>query len=264
MPSKFKVLFLGDIVGRRGRKVVKSFVAKVRKEYELIIANAENASGGLGLNAKNAWELKKAGIDILTSGNHIWKFKDIIKVLETEEWILRPLNYPLAPGRGFTFFSLPQGGEILVINLQGRTFMEAIDCPFLGVDRLLEELNFKGPVIVDFHAEATSEKVAMGYFLAGRVSGVLGTHTHVQTNDCRILDGFTAYISDVGMCGPVDSVLGMEKSIIIERFLSKRPQKFDLAKGKVKVCGLSLTIDRLTGRCENIAFCNWEEENDSC
>lgn len=258
-----RVLFLGDIVGSPGREVVGQFIAEVRNEYDLIIANAENASGGLGLNSKNAYELKQKGIDILTSGNHIWRFKDIENTLEKVDWLIRPLNYPIAPGRGYTFFETPKG-KVLIINLQGRTYMEALECPFRRVEELLQQLKFKGPIIVDFHAEATSEKIALGYFLAGKVSAVLGTHTHVQTNDLKIIDDFTGYLTDVGMCGVVDSVLGMDKEIIIERFLTKRPKRFKLAKGSCKVQGVSLTLELTTGRCQQIVFCNWEGKNVVC
>lgn len=246
------VLFLGDIVGRPGRRAVALFLEQNKEDFDLIIANAENASGGLGLTPKNARQLKNLGIDVLTSGNHIWKYREIYDFLDTHTWLIRPLNYPNAPGQGYTIVNTPKS-RALIISLQGRTYMEPIDCPFQCVDNLLKNLDFNGPILVDFHAEASSEKRAMGVFLTKRASAVLGTHTHIQTNDAQILDDFTGYIADAGMCGPKDSVLGMNKEIVLERFLFKRPVKFKLADGPLQINGVRVKIDLSSNRCVDIS-----------
>lgn len=196
----------------------------------MVIANGENASGGVGLTPETAEELLQAGIDVITSGNHIWHHKEIIPSLDGDLPILRPLNYPCeVPGRGY----LTQG-QIAVVNLQGRVFMEAIDCPFRAIDRLLSELVDKpAVVIVDFHGEATSEKNAMGWYLNGRVSAVLGTHTHIGTVDARILSKGTAFVTDVGMVGPKDSVIGDDAESVINRFLTQMPHRLSVGKGPV-------------------------------
>jgi 2',3'-cyclic-nucleotide 2'-phosphodiesterase len=230
-------------------------VPLLRREQEIdfVIANAENGSGGLGLNPENALELHESGVDVLTSGNHIWKHKSLYDFLDRHPWVLRPSNYPPgAPGRGAGVFCSQSGQRIHVLNLIGRTYMDHVDCPFREADGLLSGISEGSTVIVDFHAEATSEKRAMGYFLKGRVSAVLGTHTHVQTNDAQILGGKTAYITDTGMCGPQDSILGIEPEIIIKKFITALPQRFHLAKGPMGLQGALLSVDPSTGRALSI------------
>lgn len=251
-----KLLFLGDIVGRSGRKAVSDSLRAVRDALALdvVIANAENATGGIGLNSKGAKELLSMPLDVLTSGNHIWKHKDIYAFFQETTRLLRPANYPAgAPGSGLGVFQAKDGTPYAVLNLMGRTYMDAADCPFQTADRLLAEIPEDVRVrVVDFHAEATSEKKAMGYYLDGRVSAVLGTHTHVQTNDPRILQKGTAALTDVGMCGPVDSIIGMEAERIVGRFLSRLPVRFEVAKGPARLEGALCEIDAATGRAVSI------------
>lgn len=250
------ILFLGDIVGRSGRKAVSDSLRAVRDALALdvVIANAENATGGIGLNSKGAKELLSMPLDVLTSGNHIWKHKDIYALFQETTRLLRPANYPAgAPGSGLGIFQAKDGTPYAVLNLMGRTYMDAVDCPFQTADRLLAEVPEDVKVrVVDFHAEATSEKKAMGYYLDGRVSAVLGTHTHVQTNDPRILQKGTAALTDVGMCGPVDSIIGMEAERIVGRFLSRLPVRFEVAKGPARLEGALCEIDAATGRAVSI------------
>lgn len=250
-----RILFLGDIVGRQGRTAVISAVAELRRRFELdiVVANAENASGGLGLSPENALELHGAGVDVITSGNHVWKHKAIFRFLDKTNWLVRPANFPLgAPGIGVCVLEKSGRPALTVINLMGRTFMEPLDCPFRAAEDILEKIPPGGVILVDFHAEATSEKRAMGFFLNGRVSAVIGTHTHVQTNDPTILNKGTAYLTDAGMCGPLDSVLGMEPEIIIRRFMSALPERFELAAGRTTLQGVVLDIDDSTGKAKSI------------
>ncbi len=227
-----RILLIGDVIGRPGRRALRELLPGLRNEYgiDLVIANGENAAGGLGLTKATAEELLRSGVDIITSGNHIWDQKEIIPHLDGGLPIIRPLNYPDGvPGRGY----LIKGGA-LVVNLIGRTFIGNFDCPFRAMDRLLERVANRPKVIVlDFHAEATSEKVALGKYLDGRVSAVLGTHTHVGTIDTRILPGGTAYVTDVGMTGPIDSVIGDDGDEVIRRFLTQIPHRLSVGKGDV-------------------------------
>ena len=245
------ILVIGDIVGRPGRQAVKELLPGLRQQYgfSLVIANAEYVAGGLGLTSTTAEELLSAGIDVLTSGNHIWAQKEIIPHLDGEMPILRPLNYPPGvPGKGYIV-----NRQAMVVNLIGRTFMGDFDCPFRAIDRLLTEVKPKPPVIiVDFHAEATSEKVAMGRYLDGRVSAVLGTHTHVGTSDSQLLPQGTAYVTDVGMTGPVDSVIGMETEVVIQRFLTGIPHRMSVARGKTMFNAVSVRVDEKSGRAISI------------
>jgi metallophosphoesterase (TIGR00282 family) len=257
MPSKhagsphLKILFIGDIVGQPGRDAVKHLLPGLVEEYgaHLVIANAENAAGGTGITPQVADELLDQGIDVLTTGNHFWSKREIIPELERFPTLVRPANYPPGvPGRGVCQVEA-DGVRVAVINLCGRIFMNPIDCPFQVADRLLAELDGKVPVIfVDMHAEATSEKYAMGWHLDGRVSAVFGTHTHVQTSDARLLNRGTAYITDVGMTGPSDSIIGMRREIILERFLTQLPQRFEVGKGRAFIEGGVCTVDRASGR----------------
>ncbi len=251
-----RILFLGDIVGRQGRKAVQHHISTLRSRHDLdwIVANAENASGGLGLKSDEAHDLLSAGCAVLTSGNHIWKYREIKDYISQESRLLRPANYPpTAPGHGHCVYAGPGGVQVAVINLLGRTYMQALDCPFQCVDSILASLSGDVKLIlVDFHAEATSEKIAMAQYLDGRVSAVLGTHTHVQTNDARILPGGTAAITDAGMCGVQDSILGMEAEPILKRFVTGLPTRFKLASGEAGLRGAMLELDPETGKALGI------------
>jgi hypothetical protein len=250
-----KVLFLGDVVGAPGRRAVEELLPRLVDRYaiDLVLANGENAAGGLGITPPVADQLLGLGIDLLTSGNHIWKHKEIIPYLADTDRLLRPANYPPGtPGRGFTVLETASGERAAVLNLEGRVFMSPLECPFRTADQVLAALPAEVKVvIVDMHAEATSEKLALGWYLDGRVSAVVGTHTHVQTADERLLPGGTGYITDVGMTGPVDSVIGMKKEIILERFLSQLPQPFKVASGNIQLQGVVLGIDS-GGRCREL------------
>jgi len=224
----------------------------------MVIANVENAAGGFGLTSAIARELLDAGIDVLTSGNHIWAQKEIIPYLDGEMPILRPLNYPSGvPGRGYIIT-----GQTMVVNLMGRTFMNDLDCPFRAMDKLLAELEHKPPVIiVDFHAEATSEKMALGYYLDGRVSAVLGTHTHVGTIDAQLLPQGTAYVTDIGMTGPTDSIIGDDSKAVIRRFLTGMPHQLSVGKGKPILNAIMVEVAEDSGRAVNIErICRTMEE----
>jgi metallophosphoesterase (TIGR00282 family) len=265
MPVEVRLLFLGDIVGRPGRQAVRAVLPGLINSYSptLIVANGENAAGGLGITDKVCRELL-ADIDVLTSGNHIWDKKEAIPHLRAEPRLLRPANYPKAnPGRGTYLFENGQGLRIGILNLQGRVFMEPVDCPFLSADEHLENLRKETPVIfVDFHAEATSEKQAMGWHLDGRVSAVIGTHTHVQTADERILPQGTAFITDVGMVGGYNSVIGINKEQALQRFLSARPQRFEPAKGDLVFSGLYVKAESSTGKAVHVERISIIQEND--
>jgi hypothetical protein len=224
----------------------------------MVIANVENAAGGFGLTSAIARELLDAGIDVLTSGNHIWAQKEIIPYLDGEMPILRPLNYPSGvPGRGYLIT-----GQTMVVNLMGRTFMNDLDCPFRAMDKLLAELEHKPPVIiVDFHAEATSEKMALGRYLDGRVSAVLGTHTHVGTIDAQLLPQGTAYVTDIGMTGPMDSIIGDDSKAVIRRFLTGMPHRLSVGKGKPILSAIMVEVAEDSGRAKNIErICRTMEE----
>ncbi len=247
-----KVLFIGDIVGKVGRSAVKALLPAVISRYKIdfVIANGENAAGGFGITEKVATELFSCGIEVLTSGNHIWDKKESIPYIAKEPRIIRPVNYPPGvPGYGSILHTLPNGAKVAVVNIAGRVFMSSIDCPFrtgmAEIERLQKETKL---IIVDFHAEATSEKIAFGYYVDGKASVVIGTHTHVQTADEKILPGGTAYITDIGMTGPEVSVIGIEKEQIIERFLLQIPMKFETAKGGGIFSALVTEIDDKTGK----------------
>jgi len=246
------VLFISDVVGRPGRTAVARLVPGLRERFaiDLCIANGENAANGFGLTPDLADELFGNGIDVLTSGNHVWDRKEILPSLEVSDQILRPANYPPdAPGRGATVRTVGDGVRVGVICLQGRVFMHESDCPFRTADRVVAELaQDTSLIVVDFHAEATSEKIALGWFLDGRVSAVIGTHTHVQTADERILPGGTAYLTDAGMTGPFDSMIGTEREAALGRFLTQVPRRFAVAEGDVRLSAAVITLDRETGR----------------
>jgi len=251
------ILFIGDVFGRPGRRVVRELLPALvnRHVIDLVVANGENAAGGMGLTIKAAQELFASGVDVLTSGNHIFKHKEINEYLDREKMVLRPANYPdPAPGRGARVVELRTGVPVGVINVMGRVFMAPLDCPFQAVDREISRLRAEGArmVLVDFHAEATSEKKAMGWHLAGRVGAVIGTHTHVQTADEAILPGGTAYLTDAGMTGPHSSVIGVKKEAVLERFLSGRPVRFEAAKRGLRLEGAVISLAADTGLATNI------------
>ncbi len=252
-----RILFVGDIVGKPGRAAVRHFVPRLRAEQklDLCIGNSENSAGGAGITPESVDDLLSAGLDLLTAGNHAWSKREIIPYLGRESSKqLRPANYPEgAPGRGHAIIQTKDGRKLGVLNLEGRVFMKALDCPFRTADRLIEELRAQTAcVLVDMHCEATSEKNAMGHYLDGRASAVLGTHTHIQTSDNRVLRGGTAFQTDVGMCGPWDSVIGVKKEAAIERFLTARHSFFETAQGEVHLQGAIVEIDDLTGRARSI------------
>lgn len=243
---------VGDVIGRPGRRAVRALLPGLRQEYaiDLIIANGENAAGGIGITTETADELFESDVDVITSGNHIWAQREIIPTLDSSPAILRPLNYPQGvPGHGYFI-----KGEAMVVNLIGRTFIGNFDCPFRAIDQLLEDLADRKPpvIIVDFHAEATSEKVAMGWYLDGRVSAVLGTHTHVGTIDARLLPKGTAHITDVGMTGPLDSVIGDDINTVLTRFLTQLPYRISVGKGNVILNSVLIEIEETTGRAKHI------------
>lgn len=250
------ILFIGDIVGEPGRRAMEKLLPKIvkREAIDFVIANAENAAGGSGVTPTIANELFDHGVDVITSGDHIWKKKEIVEELDADSRLLRPANYPKgAPGFGFGVFESASGVSVGVLNVVGRVFMQAVECPFRVAKEIVEKIKDKARVIiVDIHAEATSEKVAMGYYLEGQVSAVLGTHTHIQTADEKILPGGTAYISDAGMTGPFDGVIGRKKEQIIKRFLTQLPTKFEMAEGDIQLHGVIIDIDDKTGRANSI------------
>lgn len=250
------ILVIGDIVGRPGREILKSMLSWVQTRYNIdfTIANAENAAGGRGITLDVKNELLGIGIDCLTMGNHVWDNKNIFSFIDDEPRLIRPINYPAdCPGQGIHIFKAGFNKKIAVINASGRVFLPALDCPFRALDDTLQEIHtLVDYIIVDFHAEATSEKVAFGYYLDGRVSAVLGTHTHIQTADEKILPNGTAYITDLGMTGPIDSILGMEKQPIIERFLNARPSRFQVAEGAAQLQGVVLQVDEDSMKTINI------------
>ena len=246
-----RILAIGDIIGKPGRKAVQEILPDLCDEHniDLVVGNGENAAGGVGLTPSTAEELFDSGIDVITTGNHIWAYNEIIPYLDSELALLRPLNYPpMNPGRGYLLKN-----NVLIVNLVGRVFMGHVDCPFRAMDQLLAEFEHKSiPIIVDFHAEATSEKVAMGRYLDGRVSAVLGTHTHVGTIDAHILSGGTAYVTDIGMVGPIDSVIGDDPDSVINRFLTQIPSRLPVGKGKVSFDAILVEVDEKTGKAVDI------------
>jgi len=256
-----KILFIGDIVGSPGRKIVHERLADIlaQREIDLCIANGENAASGFGITPRIAQDLLASGVEVITSGNHIWDRKDILDFFPHEPRLLRPANFPNgSPGSGLYTGQSRNGTPYAVLNLQGRTFMTPLDDPFRGAARELAKIPPHVKVIVvDMHAEATSEKQAMGWYLDGKVSAVIGTHTHVPTADFRVLPAGTAYITDVGMTGPHDSVIGMDKQGVLQRFLDAMPARFVVAEGNVQMNTVLLDIDEATGRARSIDRLNF-------
>ena len=251
-----RILFVGDIVGKAGRQAIEGLLERILADHRIdfTVANGENAAGGMGITPAIASDFLDLGVDVLTSGNHIWAKKEIVPFLDEEERLLRPANYPNGvSGRGMGIFRLGNGKRVGVLNLEGRVFMKNLECPFRVGEKEVEKLKEQTPIIlVDFHAEATSEKVALAWFLNGKVSAVVGTHTHVQTADERILSGGTAYITDAGMTGPLASVIGIRRQIALERFLTQVPLKFDVATEEIELQGVILEVDEQTGKSRSI------------
>jgi 2',3'-cyclic-nucleotide 2'-phosphodiesterase len=250
------LLFVADIYGSPGRRAVHDLVPEIVSSMgiDFVIANVENAAAGFGVTKEILAEMKSIGVECMTSGNHIWDRRESLPLLDAEPLLLRPHNYPVgAPGTGSKIFTSKAGVKIGVLNLMGRVFMRELDCPFRTADREVARLREETPVIVvDFHAEATAEKVALGWYLDGRVPALLGTHTHIQTADERILAKGTGYITDAGMTGPHDSVIGVKKEQAIQKFLSLLPTRFEPASGDVRLNGVHLDVDETTGRCRHI------------
>lgn len=254
-----RLMLCGDVVGRAGREVIVAHLPRLRHELRIdfIAVNGENAAHGFGITDKICAEFYAAGVDVITSGNHVWDRREIIAYIDGDPRLLRPVNFPPGtPGRGHGIFRLADGREILVVNAMARLFMDAIDDPFAAVDRLLgaHPLGAVSAILVDFHGEATSEKMSMGHFCDGRASAVFGTHSHVPTADYRILEKGTAYMTDVGMCGDYDSVIGMRKQGSVQRFVRKMPgERLEAADGPATLCAVLVETDDATGLARRIA-----------
>ncbi|MGB9597108.1 MAG: TIGR00282 family metallophosphoesterase [Candidatus Poribacteria bacterium] len=254
-----KILFIGDIIGQPGRSAVIANISRLKAQYQvnLTIANGENLAGGMGITPETANELLSNGIDVISTGNHVWDKKEIVDYIDKDDRIIRPANYPQGvPGKGWTFKDVDYNQDkltIAVLNLSGCVFMQPLDNPFRVSENILPSICEKtNIIIVDFHAEATSEKIALGRFLDGKVSAVIGTHTHVQTADETIFPSGTAYITDVGMTGPINSIIGTKTDLIIKRFLTQMPTKFEVPKGEVCISAVVIEIDPFTGKSLSI------------
>lgn len=251
-----KLLFIGDVVGSLGRDMVKEYLPKLKEKYHpnITVINGENAAAGRGITEKIYHSFLEWGAQAVTMGNHTWDNRNIFEFIDEAEYLVRPANFPQgAPGEGLRFLKVNQQ-EVAIINLQARTFMPALDCPFQKAEELIQEAQKRTPIIfMDFHGEATSEKQAMGWYLDGKVSAVVGTHTHVQTSDNRVLPKGTAYISDVGMTGPYDGILGMGKEAVIHKFLTSLPVRFEVPKdGRTLLSAVLIDIDDMTGKANKI------------
>ncbi len=250
-----RILFVGDIVGKPGRRVATAWIPRIREErdVDLVIANGENAAGGMGITEKIVEELTEVGVDVITSGNHAWDKREGVALIEDGR-VLRPANYPSGVGGMGSAVATTQAGEpVGVLNLQGRAFMRPIDCPFRTATREIERLRSEAiPIVIDFHAEATAEKLAMGWFLDGEVAAVLGTHTHVPTADERVLPKGTAYITDVGMTGPYNSVIGMDTDLSVRRFLTGLNHRLEPARDDIRMAAVLVTLDAGTGHAAEI------------
>ena len=252
-----RILIVGDVVGRSGRRAFKDFTSKIKRtrQIDVVIVNGENAAHGKGLTQSTFNELLQGGADVVTSGNHIWDQKDILSIIDREPFLIRPANYPDAPGKGFCIYPF-QAKDLCIINIAGRAFMQPLDCPFRAVESIIKEIKSSCDIIiVDFHAETTSEKQAMGFFLDSldaNVNLMFGTHTHVQTADERILQNGTGYITDVGMCGALDSIIGVQIQPALDKFLNSRPARLEVAEGKSIYSALILEIDDTTNQTKNL------------
>ena len=262
------ILFIGDIVGRPGRIGVARWLPEVREAYHIdfVVANGENSAGGLGATPDVLRELKGLGIDAFTMGNHVWRKKNLLPAVDEFPEMVRPANYPAgAPGRGSALVKAPNGCTIGIVSVLGRVYMTPLDCPFIAAEREVKALRAQTPIVlVDVHAEATSEKVALGWYLDGRCSAVIGTHTHVQTSDAWILPKGTAYLTDAGMCGPLHSVIGVTKETVLHRFITGMPEKFEVAKGGPLIFNaVKIGVDEKTGRAADIEIISRREPTGS-
>jgi len=253
MKSFFKLLFIGDIIGNPGRSAIGKILPELKDKYSLVIANGENLAGGLGITPETAMEVFSYGVDLITTGNHVWDKKEILDYIDTDPRILRPANYPeQTPGKGFITI-VANGIPVSVLNLSGCVFMDCLDNPFHVAKKIVPLLQEQAKIIiVDVHAEATSEKIAIGRYLDGQVSAIIGTHTHVQTADETIFPEGTAYITDAGMTGPIDSIIGTKKEMVIQKFLTRMPVRFEVPKGDVMVSAVSIDIDPVSGKSISI------------
>ena len=260
--NNISVLFLGDVIGKPGRRVIKQYLAEHAPKAHLIIANAENAAHGFGTTESNLQELRDAGVQAFTGGNHTFDRKEIFEFIDQQQNVIRPANYPDGtPGQGACIVELEDGVKVGMINLLGRVFMEPLESPFLVAEKLIEKMSEEtNIIIVDMHAEATAEKIALGLYLDGRVSAVVGTHTHVQTADERILPGGTAFLTDAGCCGPIDGVIGMDKAAVFRRMVKQLPSRFEVAEGPAMVNGVLFEIDNVTGKAKSIRRIQFKEE----
>jgi len=253
-----KALCLGDVVGRTGREALKKYLPRIQHKIDFLLVNGENAAAGFGITPKICKEFYDLGIHVITTGNHIWRQKEILSHINQDPYLIRPANYPEdAPGRGVSEVLLPNQKKVIVINIMGQTFMPPLNCPFETITKILKYYSLASPsisaIIVDMHAEATSEKMGMGHYLDGKVSLVFGTHTHTPTSDHRILSKGTAYQTDLGMCGDYDSVIGMNKDIAVRRFLHKTGmERYEPAQGEGTMCGCLVEIDDITGLAKTI------------
>lgn len=259
-----KILCIGDIISHIGRDMLFKYVDELKytKDVDFVIANGENSNHGRGMTYNTYNEMKRAGVDAFTMGNHVWGAKDVINIMETEGDVIRPANLPAnLPGSGSVILTSKAGTKIGIINLIGQVNIQPpSNSPFDSALHEIEKISKITPIIlVDFHAEVTSEKMALGYFLDGKASAVFGTHTHIQTADAKILPNGTGYITDLGMTGPADSILGMNKTIIVNRFVTGLPQKFEIASGKGQFCGCIFTVDEQSGRCTDVERLYFEE-----
>lgn len=259
-----RILFVGDVVGRGGRQTLITMLPSLKRKYQptFTVVNGENAAGGRGITPQIAKTFYEAGAQAITMGNHTWDNRDVFEFIDDDKKIVRPANYPPGtPGIGYTFIRSNQV-ELAVINLMGRTFLPALDCPFRVAEELIQTIRKRTPYIfVDFHAEATSEKQALAWFLDGKVGAVVGTHTHVQTNDARILPGGTAYMTDVGMVGPYDAVLGMDKEAVIRKFLTQLPVRFEVASGRNQLNAVVIDLDLASGKANHISAIRIDEDH---
>lgn len=250
-----RILFVGDVVGSSGRQMIQDYVPKLKKKYSptVTIINGENAAGGRGITEKIYRSFLEAGAQAVTLGNHAWDNREIFEFIDNAKYLVRPANFPEGtPGKGLVFLNC-NGIEVAIINLQGRTFLPPLDCPFKKVDDLIAQAKKRTSIIfIDFHAEATSEKQALGWYVDGRATAVVGTHTHVQTADNRILPNGTAYITDVGMTGPYDGILGMERGAVLKKFLTALPVRFEVAEGRTQLSAVLIDVNPSTGKASRI------------
>ncbi len=261
LQNNISVLFLGDVIGKPGRRVIKQYLAGHAPKADLIIANAENAAHGFGTTESNLQELRDAGVQAFTGGNHTFDRKEIFEFIDQQQNVIRPANYPQGtPGLGSCIIEIAGGIKVGLINLLGRVFMEPLESPFLVAEKLIEQLSAETKIIiVDMHAEATAEKIALGLYLDGRVSAVVGTHTHVQTADERILPNGTAFLTDAGCCGPANGVIGMDQAAVFRRMVKQLPSRFEVAEGPAMVNGVVFEIDKTTGKASAIRRVQFKE-----